>query len=66
MRVCEDPVIVARSRKREAKPRPAYLASVVSGYGHASAVINAMTAKELQQLKERLGIRPEREYAVVR
>jgi hypothetical protein len=56
--VCEDPVVRERSQKREARQRPRYLPSVAAGYAHSSRVIDAMKPKEIQQLKERLNIRP--------
>jgi hypothetical protein len=66
MRLCEDPVVRERSMKKAAARRPAYLASFASGYSHAEFVLKQMTAKELQALKQRLGVRPEREFAVAR
>jgi hypothetical protein len=56
LRICEDPIVRERSRKREARKKPAYLTSVAAGYAHASSVLNAMTPKEVQQLRERLGV----------
>jgi len=65
MRVCEDPIVRERSNKRTARKKPEYLASFAAGYAHVSAVLNAMTPREVQQLRERLNIRPVREYAVL-
>ena len=58
MRVCEDGVVRERSNKRMARKKPEYLASFAAGYAHTAEVLNAMSAKEIQQLRERLNIRP--------
>ena len=65
-RVCEDGVVRERSMKRAARKRPDYLASVMAGYSYASAVLNGMTPKEFAALRERLGVRPEKEFAVLK
>jgi hypothetical protein len=64
-RVCEDSVVVERSKKKAAAKRPAYLASFASGYSHAEFVLKQMNAKDLQALRNRLGVRPMKEFAVV-
>jgi hypothetical protein len=64
MRLCEDTVVRERSMKKAAAKRPAYLASFASGYSHAEFVLKQMTQKELQALRDRLGVRPEKEFAV--
>ncbi|HTS06791.1 MAG TPA: hypothetical protein VMP68_14525 [Candidatus Eisenbacteria bacterium] len=63
-RVCEDPVVRERSMKRAAKHRPHQLPSVHAGYTYAAPILNAMTAAELQALRDRLGVRPVKEFAV--
>jgi hypothetical protein len=63
-RVCEDSVVRERSMKRAAKHRPHQIPSVHAAYTYAAPVLNAMTVKELQALRERLGVRPEKEFAV--
>lgn len=65
MRVCEDHTIRERSNKRMARKKPAYLASFAAGYVNTAAVLNAMSPKEIQQLRERLNISPVREFAVL-
>lgn len=65
-RLCEDPVVIERSKKKAAGKRPAHLASFASGYGYAEFVLKQMTVKELQQLRERLGVHSVREFAVSR
>jgi hypothetical protein len=54
-RLCEDPVVRERSKKRAARQKPGYLASFASGYKFASAVLNAMSKADLEKLKQRLG-----------
>ena len=66
MMLCEDTVVRQRSIARAKRHRPHQQPSVHAGYTYAAPVLNAMTAKELQQLKARLGIKPDREYAVVK
>jgi len=66
MRLCEDPVVRERGKKKAAAKRPAHMASFASGYSYADFVLKQMTPKELAALKQRLGIRPEKEFAVVR
>ena len=58
VQVCEDIVVRERSNARMARKRPGYIASFAAGYGHVSAVLNAMTPREIQQLRERLHIQP--------
>jgi hypothetical protein len=65
MRVCEDVVVRERSNARMARKKPNYLASFAAGYAHVSAVLNAMTPREIEQLRERLHIKPFREFAVL-
>lgn len=64
MRVCEDVVVRERSNARMARKKPNYLASFAAGYVHTAAVLNCMTPREIQQLRERLNIQPVREFAV--
>lgn len=61
MRVCEDSVVRERSNARMARKKPNYIASFAAGYAHTSAVLNAMTPCDIQQLRERLHIRPVKE-----
>jgi hypothetical protein len=61
-RICEDREVLKRVKKREGKN----FSGSVSGYSHGAAVLAAMSSKDLSALKNRLGIKPEREYAVVR
>jgi len=63
-RLCEDTVIVERSKKKSAGKRPAYLASFASGYSNAEFVLKQMSERERQELRQRLGVRPEKEFAV--
>ena len=65
MRLCEDEVVSERSKKMAGKRAP-YLAGFASGYKYAEFVLKQMSAKDLAALKQRLGVKPEREYAVVR
>jgi hypothetical protein len=60
MRVAEDEVVRQRSNERLARTKPS-LVSFMAGYINTAAVLNAMTARELQQLRERLHIRPGKE-----
>jgi hypothetical protein len=57
MRLCEDPVVRERSKKKAAGKRPAYLASFASGYKYAEFVLKQMSIKDLEALKNRLGVR---------
>ena len=63
-RLCEDAVIVERSKKKAAAKRPLYLASFASGYSNAEFVLKQMKPSELAALRVRLGVRPEKEFAV--
>jgi hypothetical protein len=63
-RLCEDAVIVERSKKKSAGKRPAYLASFASGYSNAEFVLKQMSERERQELRQRLGVRSEKEFAV--
>jgi hypothetical protein len=64
MRLCEDEVVSERSKKLAAGKRAAYLAGFASGYKHAATVLQQMSKKDLAALRARLGIRPEKEFAV--
>jgi hypothetical protein len=65
-RVCEDSVVVERSKKKAAGKRPAYLAAFASGYSHAEFVLKQMSVKDLQALRDRLGVRPDKQFAVLK
>jgi hypothetical protein len=66
MRLCESPEVVKRAKKYAARQRPDYVSGFGIGYHYAEKVLNAMKPRELAALKQSLGIRPEREYAVVK
>ncbi len=59
--VCCDRVVMARCKKRLGRN----WCGEVSSYAHAGPVIAAMDAKSLTALKNRLGIRPQKEFAVL-
>jgi hypothetical protein len=65
MRLCEDNIVRERSQKYSARKRADYLPSVMAGYSYAAKVLNAMTAKERQALRQRLGVKPEKEFSVL-
>jgi len=59
-RIAEDREVLKRVQKRMGKN----FSGAVSGYGHGAAVLAAMNKRDLAALKERLGIRPDKEFAV--
>jgi len=63
-RICEDPIVRERAMKRAAKHRPHQQPSIHAAYNYAAPVLNSMKAAELQALRDRLGVRPEKQFAV--
>jgi hypothetical protein len=59
--------LMKRNTLKCGHPRcPDYVSGFGIGYHYAEKVLNAMKPRELAALKQSLGIRPEREYAVVK
>lgn len=61
-RLVESPEILKRVKKRMGRN----FSGSVSGYSHGAAVLAAMSKRDLASLRERLGIRPEKEFAVIK
>jgi hypothetical protein len=65
MRLCESPEVVKRAKKYAARQRPEYVSGFGIGYSFCEKVLNAMKPSELAELKLSLGIKPEKEFAVL-